>query len=256
MAYVYRHIRLDTNQPFYIGMGTDADYKRAYVRRRKNKFWHNIINKTTYEVEIIYDELTLEEAHKKEIEFIALYGRRNINTGILVNLTDGGEGNLGWIPTPEVREKISKANKGNNKWLGKKHTDLTKKRLSDAHSGKITPIEVREKIAIGCKGGNKTTFRKGHVISDATRKAMGEAQKNRVFTDEHKANISKGQLGKTRNQKSKYDYIDINQLKELRKSNIKIKDIAIILGCNARHVERLINIHKIYGNKNNVRKRA
>ena len=29
MAYVYRHVRVDKNQPFYIGIGTDNNYKRA-----------------------------------------------------------------------------------------------------------------------------------------------------------------------------------------------------------------------------------
>ena len=34
MAYVYRHIRLDKNEPFYIGIGSDKEYKRADLSRR------------------------------------------------------------------------------------------------------------------------------------------------------------------------------------------------------------------------------
>ena len=41
--------------------------------------------------------MTWDEACTKEIEFIKLYGRKDNNTGILVNLTDGGEGTLGVI---------------------------------------------------------------------------------------------------------------------------------------------------------------
>ena len=34
MAYVYQHVRLDTNEPFYIGIGSDdKNYQRA-----NNKF--------------------------------------------------------------------------------------------------------------------------------------------------------------------------------------------------------------------------
>ena len=38
------------------------------------------------------EDLNKEEAIKKEIEFIKLYGRINLKTGVLANLTDGGEG--------------------------------------------------------------------------------------------------------------------------------------------------------------------
>ena len=35
MAYIYRHIRLDKNEPFYIGIGSDVEgkYKRANRKR-------------------------------------------------------------------------------------------------------------------------------------------------------------------------------------------------------------------------------
>ena len=40
MAYVYRHIRLDKNQPFYIGVGkNDNDLKRAFSKCNRNSYW-------------------------------------------------------------------------------------------------------------------------------------------------------------------------------------------------------------------------
>jgi len=92
MAYLYRHIRLDTNRPFYIGIGSDTDYKRANNPWGRSQYWNNIVNKTSYRVDIVLDDITWEEACEKEIEFISLYGRADIGNGILVNLTDGGEG--------------------------------------------------------------------------------------------------------------------------------------------------------------------
>ena len=94
MAYVYRHIRLDKNEVFYIGIGKDSDsnYRRAYVKEGRNSHWINITNITDYEIEIIIDNLTWEEAAVKEIEFISLYGRYDIGHGTLVNQTDGGTG--------------------------------------------------------------------------------------------------------------------------------------------------------------------
>jgi hypothetical protein len=107
MAYVYRHIRLDKNEPFYIGIGSDEKYQRADYKgtRGRNKYWHRIVGKTDYEVQIILDDLTFEESLEKEQEFIALYGRVNNKTGILCNLTDGGEGTKGLVVSEETREK-------------------------------------------------------------------------------------------------------------------------------------------------------
>ena len=72
MAYVYRHIRIDKNEPFYIGISSGDDYSRANSKKNRNTHWHNIVNKTDYKVEIMLDDLTIEEACKKEIEFISI----------------------------------------------------------------------------------------------------------------------------------------------------------------------------------------
>lgn len=100
MAYVYRHIRLDKNVPFYVGVGTDSKghYSRAFTKKArnlKNTHWGNIIKKTPYEVEIMIDDVPLDFAFQKEKEFISLYGRSDLGQGTLVNKTNGGEGVLG-----------------------------------------------------------------------------------------------------------------------------------------------------------------
>lgn len=124
MAYVYRHIRLDKNVPFYIGIGTDSSFSRANEKCRRNKLWNKIVDKTEHRVQILFDNLTWEEAKQKEIEFIALYGRIDKGCGTLTNLTDGGDGTLGAIVTKEKRELFSKV-----------------------HSGKVLSPEVRKKIS-------------------------------------------------------------------------------------------------------------
>lgn len=96
--YVYRHIRLDKNEPFYIGIGTQYRYSKAikYGRARKksgrNKIWYNIYEKTNNFIwEILFESNDYEEIKQKEIEFIKLYGRIDLGTGILANMTDGGD---------------------------------------------------------------------------------------------------------------------------------------------------------------------
>lgn len=118
MAVVYRHIRLDKNQPFYIGIGNEKS--RAYDKRSRTKQWKAIAKKG-YEIEILFEDIDFEEAKKKETEFIALYGRKNNNTGTLVNLTDGGEGTIGYKHTEESIQKCRIAAKNQIHTIESKH---------------------------------------------------------------------------------------------------------------------------------------
>ena len=111
MAYLYRHIRADKNEPFYVGIGSDNAFKRAYDTGNRNRHWRNIVKNTAYDVEIILEEITWEEACKKEKEFISLYGRTDLGLGSLCNLTEGGEGVIGMKHTDETKKKISEDNK-------------------------------------------------------------------------------------------------------------------------------------------------
>lgn len=112
-CYVYRHIRLDKNVPFYIGIGKVYDYRpedyyRAIVKSpsQRNTSWLSITSRSEYEVEIMLENLTWEEAIIKEQEFISLYGRYK-NGGTLCNRTDGGEGCKGTKLTQEHKDSIS-----------------------------------------------------------------------------------------------------------------------------------------------------
>jgi hypothetical protein len=90
MAIVYLHRRKDTNEVFYIGIGKDS--YRIGRKANRNKYWHNIVNKYGYTKELLFKDITWEEAIKKEIELINKYGRKDLKTGCLVNMTRGGEG--------------------------------------------------------------------------------------------------------------------------------------------------------------------
>jgi hypothetical protein len=136
MAIVYRHIRKDKNQVFYIGISHGIE--RAYKKSQRNDIWKNIVKKTDYEVEILFDDLSWEDAANKEIELISLYGRKNNSTGCLANMTDGGEGTRGWTVTEESRIRMSESKKGiSATWnKGRKFSEEHKKKLSD--KSKIT----------------------------------------------------------------------------------------------------------------------
>lgn len=110
-AYLYSHTRLDTNEVFYIGIGISKNYKRAYQSdKSRNIFWKNIVNKAKYEVKIIADNLNWQEACELEIKLIKQIGRKDLGLGTLVNLTDGGDGNIGMSQV--TKDKISNSLRG------------------------------------------------------------------------------------------------------------------------------------------------
>jgi hypothetical protein len=154
MAYVYRHIRLDKNVPFYIGIGTDASFSRSRETTRRNKLWSRIAEKTEHQVQILFDNLTHEEAKQKEIEFIALYGRIDKKLGTLANLTDGGDGTLGAIVSKEKRELFSRV-----------------------HSGKVNSPEVRKKISDTLKSKPRDEEKIAKLVEGSLKYAKSQIKK-------------------------------------------------------------------------------
>ena len=65
--YVYEHIRLDTNQVFYVGKGKN---KRCYSSKNRNKHWHNIAEKYGYYVNIVVENINEEFSFLLEKELI------------------------------------------------------------------------------------------------------------------------------------------------------------------------------------------
>lgn len=167
MAYVYRHIRIDKNVPFYIGIGKDdkGDYTRASSIKCRNRHWKRITAKTAYDIEIISDGISWSEACKKETEFIQLYGRRDLKKGPLVNLTDGGEGFENLIITDEQKKKMSVAGKNR-----KPPSAETRAKLSQISKERGITKEMREKMAAKLRGRPQPEWQR-KILSAA---AMGK----------------------------------------------------------------------------------
>lgn len=143
--YVYMHVKCSDGVPFYVGKGKNKRYSNHFDR---NVFWKRTAKKYGVKVIIYRDGLQEWAAFELEQDIIALHGRRNIGTGSLCNLSDGGEGQSGYIPSHESNKKRSEKLKGrvlsesHKKKIGDKNrrrklTEDTKKKLSDSRKGRF-----------------------------------------------------------------------------------------------------------------------
>ena len=201
MAIVYEHLRNDTNEVFYVGKGEKK--KRAFDKSNRNPHWHNIVNKVGYTVNIVHKGVEQEEAKRIEILLIEKYGRKDLDLGNLVNMTDGGEGALGVIvsektrqhlrelntgktASEEARQKMSKAQKGKAGWLkGKTMSEETRKKISESLKGKTHTEKSKQKISEARKNMSEETkqkmsdAQKGKTMSEESRQKMSEAHRNK-----------------------------------------------------------------------------
>lgn len=172
MAYVYKHTRVDKNEIFYIGISNDNSYKRAYSKLYRNDYWVNITNTIEYVVEIIEDNLTWEDACEKEKYWIKYYGRKDLNEGTLVNMTNGGEGIVGNIVSIETKNKMSLSH------IGKTYSESSKQKMSLSQTGKKLTPETKKKISDYNKANNiKPPNHLGKKRSLETKEKMKLARK-------------------------------------------------------------------------------
>ena len=176
--YTYAFLREDRT-PYYIGKGTG---RRLYLNCKR------VCSKPKDKSRIIFlkQNLTEEEAFRHEIYMIAVFGRKDLGTGILHNRTDGGEGDSGAVISEEHRRKLSEAQKGKtfseehkrkisevNK--GKTFSEETKRKLSEAKKGKTPSEETKRKMSEASKGNTNML---GKTHSEEAKRKQGEATKN------------------------------------------------------------------------------
>lgn len=150
--YVYMYLRTD-GTPYYVGKGKE---RRAYEK-------HVSVPVPRDKSRILFPHTNLSETDALclEVEMIALYGRKNNGTGILRNLTDGGEGISGYRHTDETRRIISEYMSANHPrgMAGKHHNaeqcaiwSAVRSGKGNPNWGKDTPQHVKDATSKANKG--------------------------------------------------------------------------------------------------------
>src|SRR5262249_23520177 len=110
--YVYLHRDRATGTPFYVGKGKGS---RAYDVEGRHPEWHEKVKSLTagFDIEIVKNDFTEEEAYDLERELIRKHGKVSDGTGTLLNITDGGSLDFGEASVefgialpPEMAEEI------------------------------------------------------------------------------------------------------------------------------------------------------
>jgi hypothetical protein len=161
--YTYAYLRED-GTPYYIGKGRG---RRAFLKH--SGFYPPSKNRILF----LKKNLAEEEAFRHEIYMISIFGRKDLETGILHNKTNGGDGCSGKIMT---EKDIENRRKGR---IGKPLSESHKRKIAEANRGTPkTMTEKRRKSDI--EKGLKARGKPKQKHSEETRKKISEATKGRV----------------------------------------------------------------------------
>ena len=195
--YIYR-ITNKINGKTYIGQHKYKKLDDSYQGSGK-RLWeaYRKYGIENFEKQILVFNISKKEhADLLEKTFIAAE-REKVGKENCYNISDGGEGGnfKGRKHSEETKRKISEAKKG------KPRSEETKKKLSEAHKGKPAwnkgkhaSEETKKKISEALRG--QAAWNKGSHISEETKRKISEAKKGKQMSEETKKKLSEAHKGK------------------------------------------------------------
>lgn len=216
---LYMHIF--PNNKVYIGITIQKPKQRWKKGKQYNEYMKKAIQKYGWENikhEILYENLSKEEAEQKEIETIKYYRANERDFGY--NISNGGfhQGNV----SEETKKKISKANKGKESWCkGKKFTEEQKQQRYNA--------EFKIKVSQSSKG--RKAWNKGIKTNEETKQKISQATRQAMNNPEIRKKISLAKMGKPSPRKGVK--LTLEQRKKLSEAHKKDKNKTEINVSNA-----------------------
>ena len=150
MPIVYIHMKPCNRDIFYVGIGNDL--KRAYRNEGRNDHWQKVFKKYGKIVDIVSDNISLSAAKEMEKHLIASMGSEN-----LCNKTLGGEGAFGLKHSDKTKKLLSE------KLKGRKMSEETKRKISEKSKGhpNYNPSHTegaKAKISAAFKGKKRSEY--------------------------------------------------------------------------------------------------
>jgi hypothetical protein len=158
--YSYLWLRED-GTPYYAGKGCG---RRAYESDS-----HNVHRPKLRLNILVFPMLSEAEAFESEIAFIDLFGRLDLGTGCLRNITAGGDGVFGRRHTAECRQRMSVSHTGH------KHSDQTKQKIRNASLLQRHSDETKRKLS-ELRTGVPNLKLRGYKHSEETKKKISLAK--------------------------------------------------------------------------------
>lgn len=156
--YVYVDYRADDGRPFYVGKGYE---NRTRDFRNRSCVWKGISAKHGVRREVLFGSLSNEFICQEEMRLIRELHTRVEEGG--ANLTNGGEGSVGWHPSNETRAKITRSLTGkmagaNHPLFGRGHTDAAKQKMSQTRKNMPQPWKQKSVEQLDVHGGTIAVY--------------------------------------------------------------------------------------------------
>ena len=169
--YIYTHFTKDTNELFYIGIGSKY---RINSKSGRNNYWKNIVDKHGYTKHIIMDNFTnRDDAVKEEIRLQKLNKPRAC-------LKYGDCNDVGWKHNEETKEKISLSKLGKPAWNSGKTGVYSDKARASMGASKIGKSQSKNTISQRVNACQKSVINcRGNIFKSAKEAAESFGIKSR-----------------------------------------------------------------------------
>lgn len=213
---VYKHTF--PNNKVYIGITKNNvsrrwingnGYNSQYVYRAIKKYgWGNIKH------EVLFENLTKEEAEQKEINLIAYYKSNQTQYGYNVS----GGGNHAGIMAEKTKEKLRQIHKG------KVLSETTKEKIRKARSRQIISEETKQKLRAKNLGKKLSEEHKNKIALANTGKKMSEETKQKIRKANLLENLSPEVLQRRREAQKRKTYRDSPETRKIKSEKMRCRN--------------------------------